>query len=1474
MSTVDDKIVAMKFDNRQFDPAVASSTSALEKLKAALKLDGVGKGLNEVNNAAKGFSLAGMAAGVDGLSTKFMALATIGITALSNITNRAVDAGIRLGKSLSLDQVMAGFQEYELKMGSIQTILANTARHGTGLAEVTANLDALNDYADKTIYNFGDMTRNIGLFTNAGIKVGDATSMIKGFSNEAAASGTSAQGAAGAAYQLSQALSAGTIRLMDWRSLQNVGMGNKNMQNGLIEIASAMGQFNSSTTTASAASKDFNGSLEKQWLSADVMSNYLKIMAGDMDDAAMSALGLSDAQIKSFKAQQTMSEDAATKVRTLTQLVGTIKESIGSSWAETFDLLIGDFNEATALWSGVNKTLGDLLGSFGTKRNEMLRGWKEDLGGRTVLIEGIKNIFTALGQVLTPIRDAFRNLFPPQTAQGLFNLTVAFRSFTENLKIGSDTASRIGRIFTGIFSVFHLGVTVVKLLVSTIASLFGVATEGSGGFLEFVATIGDWVAKVSQAIEKGTALQAIFGNIGLALKGAISFVKAFAGGIFKIFSDFDGFKANGFAGFGQTLLNSLGPFKSVAQNVGDIFGRLTGNFGSVWDTFSSFGSKFADFFKKFSERLRGFTGDLDFTKILGAINTGALIAVATIFYRFVKSFGDGVDTISSWKEALTSPFEAMTDTLGQMQNTLKAATLLQIAAAIGILALSAVALSKIDAAGLTRALTALTVMLVQLVGAMAIFQKIDIGSGMGQLILLAVALRILTSSVQALSELSWEDLAKGLTGTAALLGALIVTAKLMPDGKAMISSSVGIILLAAAVKVLVSSVQDLGSMSWEDLAKGLIGVGAVLGALILFTKFAEANKGAIAQSVGILLLGAAIKVLASAVEDFSEMDWTSLGKGLASISAILLAVAAFGKISSGGVSLLGAGTAMLVISAAMKIMASAIKDFTAFSWEEIGRGMTVMAGSLLAVGLALALIPPTSVFSAGAIAITAYALGMLADVMKDFGKMGWDEIAKSITMLGGSLTILGLALFGMTYGLAGAPALYIAAAALAVLAPVLQAFGKMSWTEIGKGLAMLAGALAVLGIAGALLTPVIPTLLGLGIAIALLGVGMLAAGAGLMFFSVALTTLAAGGAAAAAAIVAIVSGLLGLIPMAMEQIGLGLIAFAGVIATSGPAITEAFVAVLTSLLDAIATTTPKIISTLGTLIDAMLTYLANNTQKFVDSGMKILIGFLKGVADNIGKVVDTAVSVIVNFINGISRNLDRIIQAGVSLIIAFVSGLARAIRNNQAQMNRAGQDLAGAIISGMISGITSGASSVARAAVSMATSAWNAAKQALGINSPSKKFMALGRDSALGMVIGIEKNASQVSDSASAMGSNMVDAMRKTLSDMPNWDDLGLDTRPVISPVLDLSNVDPGNKALKNIFDSQTVNVGSAASKAYVAQSMWENRAASAAASAESTVSTGDTYNLTQNNTSPKALSSAEIYRNTRNLISVVTKEL
>ena len=354
MATIDERVVSMKFDNRQFEGGIASTLKSLSNLKEKLALPNAASGLESVEAASRRVTFSGMASGLEGISAKFVALSTVAIATLTNITNRAVDAGIQLGKSFTVDPIMEGFREYELKMGSIQTILANTSRHGTGLEEVTANLDALNEYADKTIYNFGDMTRNIGLFTNAGIKVDDATSMIKGFSNEAAASGTSAEGAAGAAYQLSQALSAGTIRLMDWRSLQNVGMGNKNMQLSLVELAEAMGTVSEAGLSGEEIQQDFNGSLEKGWLSADVMSNYLKIMAGDMSDTEMAALGLSDEVVAGFKKQQQTGEEAATKVRTFTQLMSTMKEAVGSSWSETFDIILGDFEAATDLFTGIN----------------------------------------------------------------------------------------------------------------------------------------------------------------------------------------------------------------------------------------------------------------------------------------------------------------------------------------------------------------------------------------------------------------------------------------------------------------------------------------------------------------------------------------------------------------------------------------------------------------------------------------------------------------------------------------------------------------------------------------------------------------------------------------------------------------------------------------------------------------------------------------------------------------------------------------------------------------------------------------------------------------------------------------------------------------------------------------------------------------------------------------------------------------
>ena len=276
MSTsIEDKVVSLKFDNAQFAKGVQSSQKSLEQLNKALEMKGATKGLDDVEGRANRFNLGALAEAPKTVANGFSVMAGAAAVALGNIASQAIATGATLLNSFTMKPIMDGFGEYETKMGSIQTILANTAAKGTTLSQVTSALDTLNTYADKTIYNFAEMTHNIGLFTNAGLGVEESASMIKGFSNAAAASGTSSSAAANAAYQLSQALSAGEIKLMDWRSLTNAGMGNKNMQEGLIQIADAMGTLSKSGVSASKVQEDFNESLSKGWLTADVMSKYL-----------------------------------------------------------------------------------------------------------------------------------------------------------------------------------------------------------------------------------------------------------------------------------------------------------------------------------------------------------------------------------------------------------------------------------------------------------------------------------------------------------------------------------------------------------------------------------------------------------------------------------------------------------------------------------------------------------------------------------------------------------------------------------------------------------------------------------------------------------------------------------------------------------------------------------------------------------------------------------------------------------------------------------------------------------------------------------------------------------------------------------------------------------------------------------------------------------------------------------------------
>lgn len=1296
-TTVDERVVEMRFDNKQFEQNIQTSLSSLDKLKKSLNLEGAAKGLETVNDAANKCSgnMSPLSNAVETVRVRFSALEVMAITALQNITNSALAAGKNLVSAFTIDPIESGFEEYETQINAVQTILANTSSKGTTLDQVNNALDELNHYADMTIYNFTEMTRNIGTFTAAGVDLDTSVAAIKGIANLAAVSGSNSQQASTAMYQLSQALAAGTVKLQDWNSVVNAGMGGQVFQDALKETAKVHG------IAIDEMIKDegsFRETLSKGWLTSDILTETLAKFTGDLNEDQLRTMGYTDEQIKSIMEMGKTANDAATKVKTFTQLFDTLKEAAQSGWTQSWEIIVGNFEEAKELLTEVSDTFSAVINASADARNKMLQDWK-DLGGRTMMIEAVKNVFEGLVSVAKPVREAFNEIFPPMTGKQLAEITERIRDLTAKFKMGEESSKNLKNTFKGVFAVLDIVGQAFKAVAGGVGELISLFLPAGNGVLSLTGSFGEYLVKLDEIVKKTDIFGKAVSTVVDIVKTAITFVKT-AGDKVKEFGKVAGEKFD-FPGF-ELFHSFLERVHDRMAQIGDGAGKMKSGvivafemmgealekckflkvMEALWTAVKVIAGGIADAVGTMMGTLAEKLGNADFSGVLDILNSIAVGGIAVSISKFLKSVTEPLEGLNGVLEGVTGLLDGVRGCFEAYQTNLKAGTLLKIGAAIALLAGSIVAISLIDSDKLSASLGAITVLFANLLGAMAIFNKISSDTGKvakacTAMIAMSVAVSILAGALKKVSDLDWGELARGLVGIAGLTTIVVASSKAMASGrKQVMKGATSLIIFGAAIKILASACKDLSKLQWDELGRGLTGVGVLFAEMAVFLRVAKFNGKIISTATGIVILAAAMKVLASACKDFGQMEWSEIGKGLAGIGGLLAELAVFTNLAGNAKHAMSTGVALIAIGAAMKIFASAVKDFGQLQWDEIGRGLTAMGGALAEVAIAVNLMPKNMIGIGTGLVIVGAALEIIANCMSKFRGMQWEEIGRGLTVMGGALAELAISLNFMKGTLGGSAALLVASGALAVLAPVLSILGALSWEAIAKGLISIAGAFTIIGVAGAVLTPLVPTILALSGAFALIGVGvltigagLLAAGTGLSSLAIGFTALATAGAAGATAIVAaltvIVTGIAGLIPAVLTKVGEGIIAICKVIAAGAPAIGEAVKAVILTLIDVFVSCVPQLADGALQLVVGVLAALATYTPQIVDLAFKFLIGILEGIASNLPSLIKAGIDVLMAFFTGVVDALRGIDTgallkgiAGIGLLSAIMLALS------------------------------------------------------------------------------------------------------------------------------------------------------------------------------------------------------------------------
>lgn len=1587
--SIDERIVQMSFKNDNFQKNVSDTMSSLDKLKASLDMSGAKTKFGELATAANGVKLDNLAAQVDNISSKFSGLQVVALGALATIGSKIVDLGVQWAQNQigSMTQsARDGFKEYETQINAISTILANTKSKGEDIGSIGLALDELNEYSDKTIYNFTEMVSGIKTLTSAGVGLKDGVAVVKGFANAAALAGVSSEEMArGMEFGLNQAIQKGYLGLQDFTSIQGV-MGEQ-FRNSMLETARVQGI---EVDAMIAKNGSFRDSLSEGWATTEIIMETLSKMTGELSDEQLRQMGYNDEQIKGIQEMARTAVNAATKVRSFTQLMGTIQEQLGSGWAKTWQLIVGNSTDAETMFTRISGYVNDLIQPSIDARNAQLELWNT-LGGQKALVQSVYNIFDALFSILNPIKKAFSEVFPPKWGETLAKISFAIQDFTAGLILSEKASENLGKIAKIVFTGLKGIVDLVSGAFQIFFAIVGAGFRLIGALVGLVTPLIGWlISIIPPAKDAGEATESFADKITKLINGGIGPLISWLQQLGKGFSDFltgldaadklnkinsaaqdlgktiamvwnvlakGDFTGNPFFAEDSKFVDVLFKIRSGAIAVGEAIGNFFNNIktsgktagdiiGNVWDYLTGIakdaGPAFANMGKSIEKALSG----IQIEHVLAALNTGVLLAVGVGVKKMADSIRGIFDNVGDILGSFTKALDGVTGVLSDMQKKLKADMLLRIAAAIGILAISLAILAGIDPERLASAAVGMGATLGALFVAMKVLDKISEESTSWKdtakliligvvLIQLATAVTILAKAMQIMGQLSWEELLKGLIGLAAAMGALVGAAKMMSNFEDEIIKSAGaMLLMAAAILALAGAVAIFGNMPLDVLIQGGIAVavalGILTGAAILLNKYAPEM---VLSAVGLMAMAAALNMLILPISALGLLPFNILLQGMIAVGLLLggLVIAAQ-EMSAIAPQMALAAVGMMAMAVAINLLVAPITILGALDMATLIQGLLSL-GIVLWMLVTAANAMTGAIVGAGAMIVMAGAILILSAAIAIIGSMPLEQviqgiigIAAGMLIIGAAAAVLGLAAPLLLLGAAG---LLIVGAAMLMMAGAVVIFA-IGLAMLGPALAIATGGLWAFAQVAPKIAEAVPAFLAIGAGLLVFGVGAAVAGAGIAILGVGLVILGAGlalvgifGPIGTLALVGFVQAL-GKLADQMPN----LLAFSGVLAVLGAAtlvlgagLTLVGVGGMLALVALIG------LVPMGVLITASFMLITTALNKLLDQSDKmaeISVNFTKlvaaitkassaagsaaagfaamAIATSLMGVSSTATTTAVTAMasavvvsmaliltatkamsTGFATSLTAVntsltaFKMGLALSVVSIEASAKAMGRSlgsgiqaelsaaQAPLGAAGYSVGKAITDGMANGIRSGQNNVTNAAKQVATASLTASKKTLGVASPSKEYFKIGGFSAEGQALGMLSELGTVTTASEKLGKGAMDALRNTLVGYGGQTMLGIDENPVIKPVYDLSALKADASTINGLLSTPKLEVDGV-----------RNMAVSTRDDIQQTKDASDDdgsdqppIQFNQYNTSPKALSNAEIYRRTKNQLSV-----